>query len=150
MKVLYLDTSALVKRYYEEPGSGYINHVFEISLYPITSIIAYPEVLSALSRKKRERNISIKDYNLALKYFKTDWFNFYIIGELTNEVIETTTDLFRDYTIRGFDAIHLATALVTKRELNASLDFLCSDKILLDAAKREGLKAINPALEEKR
>jgi len=150
MKVFYLDTSALVKRYYEEPGSAYINHIFETSLYTITSIIAYPEVLSALSRKKRERNISKNDYDFALKNFKLDWTDFYIIGELTNEIVERTTNLFRDYPLRGFDAIHLATALVTKRELNTSVGFLCSDKVLLDAAKGEGLRAINPALKEKK
>ena len=62
MKIVYFDTSALVKRYYKELGSNYVKNIFATSSFIVTSKIAYPEVLSALARKKREKNISTKDY----------------------------------------------------------------------------------------
>nr|MBC8394877.1 VapC toxin family PIN domain ribonuclease [Deltaproteobacteria bacterium] len=42
---------------------------------------------------------------------------------------------------RGFDAIHLASALIVSERIQENFIFVCYDKRLLSAAKAEGLEA---------
>ena len=51
--------------------------------------------------------------------------------------------LFDRHPLRGFDAIHLASALVFTNSKEIDLVFVCFDHALNEAAMKEGLKVIN-------
>jgi len=51
--MIYLDTSALIKRYIWESGSEQIRQVFRDNVMIITSKIAYAEIYAAFTRRMR-------------------------------------------------------------------------------------------------
>jgi predicted nucleic acid-binding protein len=52
--ILYLDTSALVKRYFEEPYSNKVAEQWQAADEIATSSVAYAEALASFHRKSRE------------------------------------------------------------------------------------------------
>ncbi len=59
--ILYLDTSSLAKLYFEEEDSGPVQRQIKSSKLIFSSVIAYPEMCSALSKRKREGFLKITD-----------------------------------------------------------------------------------------
>jgi len=55
--VLYLDTSALVKRYFREPFSDEILSKWQSAKQIVTSSVAYAETMASIYRKKRESDV---------------------------------------------------------------------------------------------
>jgi predicted nucleic acid-binding protein len=60
MPALYVDTSALVKRYVGEVGTIWVRQALArpVRQRIYTAVLAQPEVLSALQRKVRERMLT--------------------------------------------------------------------------------------------
>ena len=56
--MLYLDASALGKRYADEPGSDAIHSRFNSREKIFTSVLSYAEIQAALGRKFREQKIN--------------------------------------------------------------------------------------------
>ena len=136
---IYLDTSALVKLYIEEDGSDIVNDRTDKATIVSTSRIAYVEALSAFVRCKNEKVLSKKNYDKCIACFKFDWEMYFVI-EASEKVIKIAGGLIENHSIRGFDSIHLASAMILKKEINQSIDFMCWDDRLLEAAKKEGFK----------
>ncbi|MFA4836319.1 MAG: type II toxin-antitoxin system VapC family toxin [Dehalococcoidia bacterium] len=142
--MIYLDTSALVKRYVEEKGSVVIGDIFNAGQRLLTSRVAYAESLAAFFRRWREGGILKEDLNSICQRFEWEWdARFDIIG-LTDAVSRHIRELIGKYPLRGFDAIHLASALLIKDRIDEESTFVCSDRNLLDAAGKEGFKTLNP------
>ena len=72
----------------------------------------------------------------------------YIIAPLSDQVVDLAVDLTRRHPLRGYDAVHLATAIVLNTALLEAelspLTFVSADEILCEAARGEGLPADNP------
>jgi hypothetical protein len=81
--------------------------------------------------------LSKKDYDKCITSFKSDWEMYFVI-EVSEKLVEIAGSLIESHSIRGFDSIHLASAIVLRKEINQSIDFLCWDNRLLKAAKKEG------------
>ena len=56
--MIYLDTSALIKRYIWESGSEQIRGMFREKAFIVTSKIAYAEVYAAFTRRRREGDLT--------------------------------------------------------------------------------------------
>jgi predicted nucleic acid-binding protein len=56
--MIYADSSVIVKRYYEEPGTARVREGWGREDRVFTSKVSYAEVHAALARKHRERGIS--------------------------------------------------------------------------------------------
>jgi len=139
--VNYLDTSALIKRFVAEKGSPLIRRIIEAG--PVaTAKIAYAEVYAGLKRKHREGHISASQYVLACHQFERDW-QAYIRVDLQNGILHLARDLIQLHPLRGFDAVHLASALSLKKALGEEITFTAADERLLRAAKAEWLGALN-------
>ena len=54
--------------------------------------------------------------------------------------------LVRRYTLRGYDAIHLAAALWVRRRIGDPIEFWASDERLEWVARRERIAVVNPAV----
>lgn len=147
----YLDTSALVKRYAREEGSEWVRSIAA----PVTgntvliAAIGMVEVAAALARMKREGRITRQRQTDYLQLFLKDADEQYKIISLNSRILRRAIDLTQRHKLRGYDAVHLATAQFFNDELLAEdlppLIFVASDEDLLAAADAEGLAAINPA-----
>lgn len=58
--MIYFDSSALVKRYVEEPGSDRVNSILANAGIVTTSKLTYPEILSAFARRHKVGEIPKK------------------------------------------------------------------------------------------
>lgn len=138
----YLDTSALIKRFVAEKGSSLVRVLIERHGPVATSKVAYAEVYSALSRKRREGFLSGAQYLMVRRQFETEW-SAYIRVDLSDEILFLARDLIQRHPLKGFDAIHLATALELKEALGQQIAFVGADERQLQAAALENLIALN-------
>jgi predicted nucleic acid-binding protein len=70
MAFYFFDTSALVKRYHQEPGSQRVNAIFgDQDNALIISELAIVELASALQRKQNRDEITIQALHDALAHF---------------------------------------------------------------------------------
>ena len=141
--MLYVDSSALVKKYVEEPGSDRVLKLLAQSGMAVTSKLAYPELLAGLGRKRREKGITEKDYRDALVDFESDW-NAFLIIEFQDELLAVIKLLTMKHALKGADLVHLASALWIQKAAKEKVAFVASDIQLLRAAKAEKLEIINP------
>ena len=140
--MIYLDTSALVKRFVAEVGSDRVGRLIVEEASVATAKIAYPEIYSGLTRKRREKDLSRSDYELACRQFEMDW-EAYIRVDLSDEILNISRDLIQRYPLRGFDAVHLASAVYLQKALGEPISFVAADKRLLEAAHHESLATVN-------
>ena len=133
-----MDTSILVKKYIDEPGSPQVVELLESAEAVIISVVGYAEVLAAFNRRKREGTISGSVYGKIHKEFESDWETFTRVN-VSKEVNVSVRKLVSVYPLRGFDAIHLASALAMRRIVKNRLLFASADARLDRAANKEGL-----------
>lgn len=150
MTTYYVDTSALVKRYVDETGSGWLCTV--LGAQPAPSIIivhlALVEMTSALMRRLREGALTPAEVAQLQNAFRSDCLDEYEIALAVGNIIDQANRLLEAYPLRAYDAVHLATAVVANQRLVSSnlapLIFLSSDDRLNEAASAEGLAIDNP------
>ena len=136
--ILYLDTSALVKLYVEEPLSQELTAAVAEAEAVATSLLAYAESRAAFARARREARLSAQIYRRIVEAFVEDWPR-YISVEVTDRLVKNAGDLAAHRALRGYDALHLASALSLCQQVTVSVTFLAFDRELTLAAKREAL-----------
>jgi uncharacterized protein len=138
MASYFLDTSALAKRYFDEPGSARIASILSSSALMFVSHLTLAEMSSAISRRTQG-----KDQQTLLDRLDSDFFDLFNIAPLTDALVDSAVTLVRSHRIRGCDALQLATALTVATEID-DLIFTCADDDLNAAAKANGLLIDNP------
>lgn len=150
MAVYYLDTSAVVKRYALETGSNWV-----VALTSATSDhdifvsrLAGPEMIAAIFRKAKVREISQAKATQIAQTFRIDWQIRYQVLGVTSTIIDQAMQLAEAYGLRGYDAVHLATALALEKIRHSTgfsnFTFVTADNDQLNAAQAEGLAVENP------
>ncbi len=109
--ILYLDTSALVKLYAVEEGREEVERAVEEADRVATSAVAYAEARAALARKLGEDVFSEEEHREAVEALNKDWRSIEALS-VTENVARFAGDLAERHALRGFDAIHLASALL--------------------------------------
>jgi predicted nucleic acid-binding protein len=147
---LYIDSSALVKRYVHETGSEWLTS----QLVPIpefsrfTSRLSIVEVISAFARRMRDGSLSQDQFSAARDAFRDDCLYEYRIVSPTQAIIDHACTMLERHPLRAFDAAHLATALIVEQFLaiegDSPLSFISADERLNQAACGEGLQFDNP------
>ncbi len=135
--ILYLDTSSLVKLYVEEEGSTDVASAVKNASAAATSIIAYAESTAAFARRFREGSLVKRDYKALLRAFENDWAN-YVHVKVSEEIVRLAGALAEKHGLRGFDAIHLSSAIMLKKS-KTPVTFMCYDDKLQKASIRERL-----------
>ncbi len=137
----YLDTSAWVKLDVNELGSkelrGWSTHAEELA----ASVVAYPEARATFARLKAQGISTEAKHQQRLAQLNLDWENMLRI-ELVPAVVRAAGDLAEVYGLRGFDSIHLASALWLKEKTSTPLNFAVFDLRLRAAAERAGLGVV--------
>ena len=139
--MIYLDSSALVKQYYDEPGSGKIRPLFLESTMMATASLSYAEVFSALNRKLRQNVFSSEQYRRAVEAFDVDWKHLDVVP-LYEEVLKRARAALENHDLRAGDAVQLASALVLAASASAPIEFASADRKLNAAAGAEGLSLL--------
>jgi predicted nucleic acid-binding protein len=135
---LYLDTSSLFKLYVEEPGSHAIEALASRAETVHTSRVAYAEFRGSIARARRDHRVPDVAYSEALGDFENSWLT-YSVHEVTEALVRRAGELAAKHYLRGFDAIHLASAITLQEELGEPVTFSASDDRLMSAAAAEGL-----------
>ena len=137
--ILYLDTSALVKRYFDEPYTEAVISHWKNASEIVTSTVAYAEAMAAFYRKKREIGIEDALIGRIMADLRLDWQSFVRIP-VNDELNEYVERAIERHPLRGFDAIHLASAMIIYETFPADLHFACFDENLSRAARSEGFQ----------
>jgi len=138
--ILYLDASALVKRYVPEPGSSNVGAVIRQAGVVGTSLISRAEVAAALARLRRMSLIGAEDERVAIRTYRTDWQDIVRLP-ITEDVVARADALAWEQGLRGYDAVHLAAALMWSEALGSQITLATFDRDLWLAARRVGLLA---------
>ena len=141
MTFLYLDSSALVKRYVAESGSDDVIALMADAAAVATSLVTRAEVAAALARAVRSGKVDEDDARRAHRKFLLEWPD---IGRVpvTDALVERADALAWERALRGYDAIQLAAALACQDMVGAlDVDVLLAtfDRQLRNAARQAGL-----------
>ena len=136
--ILYLDTSAWVKLYVREAGSKELRAAVAKAEALAVSVVAYAEARAAFARLKAQGMTTESRHRQRLTQLNADWESLLRI-ELIPQVVASSGDLAEIYSLRGFDAIHLASALWLKGKIGVPLHFAVFDQRLRAAAEGAGL-----------
>lgn len=150
MAAYYLDTSALVKRYTRERGSPWVTRLLarraSHDLYTVR--LTGPEAIAALTRKVRTGELTAADAARSNRAFRRHWRRRLLIVEVAEATAERAMDLAERRGLRGYDAVHLAAALVVaeaqRRAGRPPLTFVSADTNQRQAAAAEGLLVEDP------
>ena len=136
--IVYLDTSALVKLYAEEEEGGeLVGQAVEDSERIATSTIAYAEARAGLARKQREGVFTTEELRAAVSDLDNDWPTYARLN-VSDALSRRAGDLAERHALRGYDSVHLASALRFAERL-PDLSFLAFDGRLSEAARDASL-----------
>ena len=153
--MLYLDSSVLVKRYFQEAGSKAVIARFDRDEIIYTSALSFAEVHAAIGRKYRANELSVIEKKKLIDDFQADWSFSLTILELTTTTMLALPSLCEQYSLKASDAVHLSAAFwlkdairVRAKGLESSeniVEFGVCDRLLGQAALKCGFQVFNPA-----
>ena len=138
--IVYLDASALVKRYVEEPGSAAVAALIDEAAAVGTTILSRAEVAAALAKAARMKLLTRRDAAAALRAFNSEW-DALVRLQMTEILAARAASLAWEHDLRGYDATHLASALFWQDMLGEPVTVASYDRALRDAAHAAGLVA---------
>lgn len=138
--IVYLDASALVKRYVAEAGSADVGRLLTRAEAVGTATVSRAEVAAALARAYRTNVLRYHEAQSALQVFAAEWDDIIRI-QLTESVVRRAAALAWDHALRGYDAIHLAAALSWQDLLGETVTVATYDRQLWEAVRRSALVA---------
>jgi len=150
VSVYFFDSSAITKRYIIETGTNWVRNAVALSTKNsiLISQITPVEVISAVSRLKRDRAISARTARAIRLFLERHTLREYNVIFLTDAITSKAQDLLELYPLKAYDAIQLASALDSNTRLTTQnlqpLIFVCADLRLLNAAASEGLQTHHP------
>ncbi len=138
--ISYFDSSSIVKWFIDEPFADMAKKIKNESEMIFTSIISYPEVMSACNRAGKEGRYSNSDMMHVKNEFMRIWPDFRWIN-MTESLVKQAGELIFIHDLRAFDTIHLASAILIKEESDGiDLFFSCFDRRLNRVAQKEGIE----------
>jgi predicted nucleic acid-binding protein len=138
---LYLDTSALIKRYVEEPGSEDVLDWMDLADTIGTGLVTRAEVAAAITRAMRMNHLTEQVSVKALSKFRQEWVDFHRIP-VNEELIARADFLACQHGLRGYNAVHLAAALIWQEALMLPVTLATYDQEFASAGEKSGLKIL--------
>jgi predicted nucleic acid-binding protein len=148
MRSLFFDTSALVKRYYDEPGSEVIDSLVEgEDTKVVLTAIAVVETVSAFRRKYNRDDIPEPAVDELLAAFFDEALAEFLIVPTEEARLTRSFDLILEQDLRTLDSLQLSAALSVSEEVE-EMTFVCADRELVSVAEGRGLDTLNPDTDE--
>ena len=108
--IVYFDTSALIKLVIIEDGSELAAELWNSAYPAAASILAYPEGRAALAAGRRGGRLTAKGHARAFEDFESLQSRLISIG-VDDALARHAGEHAEEFGLRGYDAVHLATAL---------------------------------------
>jgi predicted nucleic acid-binding protein len=146
MQRYFLDSSALVKRYLEEPGTSAVLELFNPPGQVVVSRLTMVEVMAAAARRAKNGEVSDDLLRRLVSSVEDDFRTVLEVVELGMSIVTRAVDLVRMHALRAADGIQLASALASAGgpASGATLILVSSDNELNAAAQAEGLAVMDP------
>jgi predicted nucleic acid-binding protein len=145
--IVYLDASALVKRYVAERGSRETRELSTKADVVATSLITRAEVAAATARAVRLGIIEPDSGRKAQRAFASQWPDIAKVP-VSEALISRAEALAWDFALRGYDAVQLASALTWQEAVGAEITLATFDRQLWDAGKKAGVRIWPERLKE--
>lgn len=126
---LYLDSSALFKRYVAEPGSEVVEPLLLGDAQWVAANHTFVEISINLGRRLGNHALPV-----ATARFQRDWEAIRVVG-LDDSLCRRAADIGTELRLRTLDALHLAAA---ERAGGPELTFVTFDTRLAEAARAMG------------
>ena len=139
--ITYIDTSVLLKLLVDdEVGADAAQRLWLESDFVVCVEIGYAEARAALASARRAGRLDAKGLAIAKAELDKLWAQLDVVP-VTTELVLAAGDLAEIEGLRGYDAVHLAAALVGNAAVVAT-----ADTQLFAAAQRRQLDVSNPLL----
>lgn len=135
----YFDTSALVPLVIDEPGSKICERAWGAATTIVSSSLAYVEAHTALAQAERIERISATQRRQAATAFDGLWRNVTAVTP-SKAIIQNAATLGIERGLRGYDAVHCATAIAA---FSAELYAVSGDRSLLAAWHALGIATVD-------
>jgi predicted nucleic acid-binding protein len=148
LALYYLDTSALVKLYVQEPGTqGLLGLAARSSDHRFAVLdLARVELHSAIRRRQRDGDLDVRVAGQILARFDQHMETRFVRQPVNEPLVDIALTLLERHPLRAYDAVQLAGCLVLKASSGVEPPiFVCSDRQLVEVAEGEGLAVVNPA-----
>jgi predicted nucleic acid-binding protein len=100
--ILYLDSSALVKRYVAELGSSVVSEAISQAAIIATGLISRAEVAAALAKAMRIGALTKEEAQESLQTFRSDWPDLMRV-RVTEAVVARADALAWEWGLRGYE-----------------------------------------------
>lgn len=150
MATYFFDSSALAKRYVTETGTAWVQSLTDPASVNGVYVarITLVELVSAISRRKRNGDLTPAAAAAALSDVRADFASDYQVIEVTAALITQAEALAEKHALRGYDAVQLAAAIQVNAAYGAAgqpaVTLVSADLELNGAAAAEGLGVDDP------
>ena len=138
--IVYLDASALVKRYVTEPGSKDVLALTASAAAVATALGSRAEVAAAFARAVRLGVLENDGGRRAQRRFAREWPDLVRVP-VTEALVARAEALAWDHGLRGYDAVQLAAALTWQESVGQDVVLATFDRQLWETAAPAGLEA---------
>ena len=140
----YFDTSALIKRYVQEPGRREVLQLLR-GHDVVASAILSVELRSAFRRRVADRTLDAAHVSRMMSRIAADR-DYWTLVEVGSDVLAAAETLATTRPLRTLDAIHVASAqLFAARTGTPALRFVSADRLQAEAAAAVGLAVTHVA-----
>jgi predicted nucleic acid-binding protein len=146
----FVDSSALVKRYVQETGTGWVRRLTRrnahapIYLARITTV----EGTAVVARRRKGKKLTSAKASSILHRFRKHLAGRYTVIEITPAIFSDAMRMANAHSLRAYDAVQLAAALEIHRQRQEAgfgpVMLVSSDRDLNTAAAAEGLTVDDP------
>jgi len=136
--ILYIDTSALVKRYIAETGSEETLALLDKARVVGAVVVTQVEMAAALAKAARLGWVERSEAHIVWQDFLGHWPAFVRLS-VTSGVLALASHLAWQYGLRGYDALHLAAASSWQDALGETVTLATFDRELWGSARRAGM-----------
>jgi predicted nucleic acid-binding protein len=137
--ILYLDASAIVKRYVTESQSKHVVALIDQAVAVATSMVSRAELAAAFARAVRLGVLDEAGGRRAQRRFAGEWPD-YVRIPVTEALVARADALAWDHGLRGYDAVQLASALVWQDSIGQDVVVATFDQQLTKAGAATGLR----------
>lgn len=145
MSGVFLDSSALVKRYADEPGSTVVRSLEN----GVACALARVEVPAAIWRKHRLSELDARGAAVLVEQFEWEWFGDddsgprFAVLAVSDTVLEEAARACARHGLRAYDSVQLGAAMVARDADPSIATFACFDRELADAARQEAFAIVS-------
>jgi predicted nucleic acid-binding protein len=131
---LCVDASVLVKRYVAEPGTDAVETLLSAAELAGTALISGAEVSAAICKAVRMGAVDRNAASKSVRLFRAQWPASFRL-EVDGVVVERADFLAWGHHLRGYDAVHLASALLWQASLGEAVTLATFDQDLWAGAR---------------